>query len=251
MDVFSVLKGLFGQTAPQQDSPVVLTPTVLAPQGQMRLPAAAGPDAGQSQESAQAPVAPTAAVARPRINSALVPKGYVPGPQQTELLISMTDLLVELQAFLRMPVTYGCGLRSAEDVKRLIAQGYNPSRTSDHFYAIPMPQKDGSMYVDSCGAADVYITGLKGIFGYIVDHYLAIPDPVNRPHQIIYEVGKFSDWLHIANTPAARYGAEEGKKHISPRPLLYSPDCGKTYLPYDPLNPPALLKKSPAFKRPA
>ena len=177
-----------------------------------------------------------------------MPAGYVPGPHQVVLLEAMTALIAELQDFLGVAVKAGCGLRSDADVKRLIAQGYNPSRTSDHFYGIPMPQKDGTFYTDSCGAADLYVAGLPGLFGHIVDHFARIADPAARPHQMIYETGKFSDWLHIANAPLVAFpDAAAAKKHLSPRPLLYSFDCGKTYQVFDPLDPPAKLKKNPAF----
>ena len=171
-------------------------------------------------------------------------KSYTPGPKQQHLLEEMSKLVNELSSFIGLPITVGSGLRSAEDVVRLKSQGYNPAKKSDHFYGIPMPQDDGSMYADSVGAADLYIKGLPGLFGHIVEHYLGITDPLARPHQIIYETGHNGDWLHIANPPLAAFTHEQAAKVLSKKPLLYSFDCGKTYVVFDPANPPEKLKKS-------
>ena len=178
---------------------------------------------------------------RPTPVAMLVPAGYKPGPKQQHLLEAMVAQINELQDFLGVQIKVGCGLRTYEDIARLIAQKYNPSRTSDHFYGIPILQKDGSYYVDSVGAVDLYIWDLPKLFQKIVAFYASEPDATKRPHQIIYETGKVSDWLHIASRVSACYAPALAPKMISKRPLLYSFDCGKSYQVFDPKAPPAKL----------
>lgn len=176
----------------------------------------------------------------------LLPSGYVPGPKQQHLLEEMVLLINELQEFLGVQIRVGSGLRSAEDVNRLIKQGYNPSRTSDHFYGISVQQKNGSYYADSVGAADLYIPGLAKLFLKIVDFYGKEPDATKRPHQIIYETGKASDWLHIANRVSSAYAPALAPKMISKRPLLYSLDCGKSYSILDRKKVPTFMNEQQA-----
>jgi hypothetical protein len=171
----------------------------------------------------------------------LVPDGYKPGDRQIQLLKGIVDLKNEIETLLGLKITIGCGIRTDVDVERLIRQGYHPAKKSDHFYGIPMKQDDESIYVDSAGAADLYIKDLSKHFKTLVNHFLNEPDPTKRPRQMIYETGKVSDWLHIANKPATAW-PEAPAKHLHAKPLLYSFDCGKTYQIFDPSNPPERLR---------
>jgi hypothetical protein len=110
------------------------------------------------------------------------------------------------------------GIRSLKDLDRLIKEGYNPSRTSDHFYGfLPF----------TAGAVD-FILASGDTFNLYYDLYkkynkekdrIVLPKAEIQVGQMILEKNK-TYWIHIAN----------------PRRLFYSNTCplpGKIFLRSD------------------
>jgi hypothetical protein len=119
------------------------------------------------------------------------------------------------------------GLRTLADRDRLIKQGYNPSKTSDHFYGF-MPF--------TSGAADfVLSTGSQGTFDLYYDLYrrydktknrIVLPKTEIEVGQMILEKNK-SYWIHIANPRRMFYS---DKCPLPGKMFLKSEDNGKTYI---------------------
>ena len=173
----------------------------------------------------------------------LLPKGFVPDAPTIVLLDEAVELDNEVQDFVQRQCTPTSGLRTIDDYLRLKRNGYNPSASSDHFYGLAVPvQANNGVASGTIGATDLYIPGLKTLFGHIVNYFLTkYPNPVDRPRQMIYETGPNGDWLHIANVPSRVLSPKMALAKLHPTPILYSLDNGKSYHAYDSKNPPSEL----------
>ena len=176
----------------------------------------------------------------------LIPKGFVPDARTAVMLDEAVELCNEVQEFVQRQCTPTSGIRTLDDVARLVRGGYNPSPTSDHLFGLSVPYK-GITYTASVGAVDLYIPGLRSIFLNIVNYFLTkYPNAIDRPRQMIFETSaKGNDWLHIANVPSRVLSPKMALASLHPRPLLYSFENGKTgsYKDFDPKNPPLELSK--------
>lgn len=115
------------------------------------------------------------------------------------------------------------GVRTKADYDRLVKQGYNPSKTSDHFCGY---QIEGT---PTLGAADIQVYNCsmttKKIALYIKQ--LVLSYDVNFG-QVIYEKNPATgaEWIHLGNDPELIF-----KKGITVKrnKFLMSLDNGKTY----------------------
>jgi len=135
---------------------------------------------------------------------------------QQLMVNSLIDhILNPIEDYAGCKMTITSGLRTFQDYDRLIEQGYNPSKKSDHFFGL-MPF--------TSGAADmVYENGNQFTIDLFYDLYkrydkvrdrIIIPKADIQVGQMILEVkfdknGIPSRWIHLSN----------------PRRLFYSKDC--------------------------
>jgi hypothetical protein len=157
-----------------------------------------------------------------------------------EMLQKKIDILAENLQVVRdnigVSMTITSGVRTIADYKRLVQQGYNPSRTSDHYYGDPVPlspgtpkyDKYGRMHYYSVGAVDIVPSmDVKECFD-IVKGLVANGDC--KFGQVIYEYNPKtqSEWLHLSNDPC-QFFSEFICDCIDKRPFMQSLDNGKTY----------------------
>jgi hypothetical protein len=115
------------------------------------------------------------------------------------------------------------GFRTIEDYYRLIKEGYNPSKTSDHFFGLsPFSPKP------SLGAADIKLANCKkdllDVHAFIIELYKA---GTVKFGQIIYEKGNNNPWIHLGNDWTDIFSSKiTGNTRIR---FLCSLDNGKTY----------------------
>ena len=129
------------------------------------------------------------------------------------------------------------GVRTLVDYGRLIALGYHPSQTSDHYFgqAIPLDpvtekfKKFGSFYSFSVGAGDVIPEGVSALQVFQTAVELDRQEKVFFG-QIIYERGGVSDVerIHFGNDPDLFYQPSVCKIFKRTK-YLTSVDGGKTY----------------------
>lgn len=114
------------------------------------------------------------------------------------------------------------GARTAADIARLTAQGYHPSKTSDHLFGLVEP---------TAGACDVVpAVGAEKFFAAILPHVnravgtVQVPGlPLVKVGQIILEKNRTA-WVHISNPKKLFWPKAAGVPT-----LLRSDDNGKTY----------------------
>lgn len=149
-------------------------------------------------------------------------------------------------------VDVNSGVRTLVDYERLKKAGYNPSPTSDHFYAQPVIASGTKVHCTSVGASDLNILGLRKKFPAIVEGLFAelgTDDLMKMPMQLIYETdSKGNEWLHIANAPSVLWSVA-GVDAVRPNQrtdlgyrIKYTTDGGEHYLPYSRLNVPEYFK---------
>ena len=115
------------------------------------------------------------------------------------------------------------GVRTQDDYNRLIKQGYNPSKTSDHFCGI---QLDGN---PTLGAADIVVNNcslsLKDCVKKIIEW-----NKTNQVNfgQVIYEYNPAikKAWIHLGNDCSLIFKDCSFNKR---KKYLMSLDNGKTY----------------------
>ena len=118
------------------------------------------------------------------------------------------------------------GVRTQDDYNRLVKQGYNPSKKSDHFCGV---QLDGNV---TLGAADVIVNNcslsLKDCVKKIIEW-----DKTNQVNfgQVIYEYNPATkkDWIHLGNDWNEVF---KDSSFVSRKKYLMSLDNGKTYVDF-------------------
>lgn len=119
------------------------------------------------------------------------------------------------------------GLRTQADYIKLVNKGYNPSKTSDHYFGSVPSDKP------TIGAADVVLTNFNNDYEGIYK-ILVYSDPSYfKFGQIILEYNPSTKnyWIHFGNDP--RLVFSESIANVIPRSkYLTSKDNGKTYKPY-------------------
>lgn len=112
-----------------------------------------------------------------------------------------------LTVFLPIRLAYGkslilsSGIRSKKSYERLKAKGYNPAKTSDHFFG-----QDIDGYLLSAGAFDIVPAdkNTRSFFDFLLKHFnrktntLIFDNMSVRVGQILIEKGKVSEWVHIS-----------------------------------------------------
>lgn len=120
-------------------------------------------------------------------------------------------------------ININSGVRTQADYERLIKNGYNPSKTSDHFCGYQLQAKP------TLGAADISVKNcslsLKEIAKKIIEWD---KDGLVHFGQVIYEKNPAtgSEWIHLGNDPKLIFNfyiIVDRKKY------LMSLDNGKTY----------------------
>jgi len=144
-------------------------------------------------------------------------------------LKALAEMLQMIRAKIGKPIMVNSGVRSLADYNRLKKAGYNPSKTSDHFF---WNQPDG--YDMAVGAVDITCSS----FGKQQDFYNEVlklkRSGAIDPGQLLFEktnpmgVG----WVHIANYPNDFLSAEQMKKrsNFSLYGCGYSVNNGKSWV---------------------
>jgi hypothetical protein len=155
-----------------------------------------------------------------------------PTDYQLQLLQILADNLQLVRTFLQEFVQTGkksvsimitSGVRTQADYERLVKNGYNPSKTSDHFCGYQLTAKP------TLGAADITIKNcslsLKAIAAKIIEW-----DKAGLVHfgQVIYEKNPKtgSEWIHLGNDPKLIFNHNID---VQREKYLMSLDNGKTY----------------------
>ena len=120
------------------------------------------------------------------------------------------------------------GVRTMEDYQRLLAKGYHPAKTSDHFCGV---QIDGK---PTLGAADIRVKNctltLRQVFEKLVE--LDINGGLTFG-QIIYEKNPATgaEWIHLGNSWNELFASETVRECINKtrKKYLISLDNGVTY----------------------
>lgn len=121
------------------------------------------------------------------------------------------------------------GVRSEEDYKRLIKNGYNPSKTSDHFCGYQLLSKP------TLGAADIKVNNCSLTLQEIANMLIEMNDKGELDAgQIIFEYNPKtkSSWIHFGNDWWRIFDANfifDNNLFKSRKKYLMSLDNGKTY----------------------
>lgn len=125
-----------------------------------------------------------------------------------DMLKAMADMLQIVRDSLNKPLVVNSAVRDMDDYNRLKKNGYNPSKTSDHFY---WNTPDG--YLLAVGAADVVCPSMKQTDFYNEVLKLKYAGKI-KPGQLLYEKSKPASlgWCHIANNTDVFLTADQKKK---------------------------------------
>jgi hypothetical protein len=138
---------------------------------------------------------------------------YPVGHQPTQYQIYCWEYMKEyilnpIRRYVDVPVIATNVVRLASDYDRLVAAGYKPSQTSDHYAGLPVKLPAGRLFCESTFAADFTFAGdMKGlcrdIYRQANDEILPKIDGLDCDAigQLIYEgqapKGKPVWWIHI------------------------------------------------------
>jgi len=165
------------------------------------------------------------------------------GCRSQSMLRQLALMLQQVRNMAGRPVVVLSGARSMADYDRLLAHGYLPSPSSDHFCGqqVPTPPgtaaaaKYGGTYALSVGAADIACPGLDtpSLFNRILEMRYKGRDSAGQVFtsgQILLE--KHNDWwVHIANDPLPFLSATQLNQRglWSCGGIGYSLDSGRTF----------------------
>ena len=123
----------------------------------------------------------------------------------------------------QVSITITSGVRTQEDYQRLVKQGYNPSKKSDHFCGV---QVDGN---PTLGAADIVVNNASISLKECVRQIIKW-EQLGEVHfgQIIYEYNPNTkkSWIHLGNDWKLIFKDCSFNKK---KKYLMSMDNGKTY----------------------
>lgn len=129
-----------------------------------------------------------------------------------------------------LTMTITSGVRTNEDYNRLVAKGYNPSKTSDHFCGV---QIQGT---PTLGAADVVFGNLGVTYEKLYSKLVELCDSYKFNFgQIILEHNPATKvyWIHFGNDPSLIFDFNISRQIKGYRvKYLVSKDNGKTYEKY-------------------
>ena len=134
-----------------------------------------------------------------------------PNWQPNTLQVVMLNMLMKSLQVVRDTVgqciDVSNSVRLVEDYNRLLANGYKPSLTSDHFFGEPIrvPSKHprrplyGEYYSFSAGAADVVCAvGAEELYHVIIT--LQRKGSLPNLGQVLLETQNGDSWIHVANS---------------------------------------------------
>jgi len=157
---------------------------------------------------------------------------------QMEMVITMAGMLQTIRNRLGVAVKINNGVRVAEDYNRLVAAGYSPSQTSDHYYGYPVTITDplkvykyGKLFTYSVGAVDFRAPTMPNDGVYEIVKSLIDAQKI-KVGQLIHEYGSGMDWIHISNDPRRYYSDRFVTMYLDREKFLTSSDAGKTYQKY-------------------
>ena len=133
-----------------------------------------------------------------------------------------SDFKVNKKKDIGMVIT--SGVRTKEDYDSLVARGYNPSKTSDHFCGYSLTGNP------TLGAADVILTNFNGDYKGLFNKLVWKCGNEFHFGQLILEYNPANKryWFHFGNDPERIYGFLTDKV-ITRKKFLISNDNGKTY----------------------
>ena len=114
------------------------------------------------------------------------------------------------------------GARTMDDIKRLEAQGYHPSKTSDHLFGLMEPTAGAGDIIPACGP-ERFFDWVKKNCNPSAGTITAPSGAVVRVGQVILEKNRTS-WIHLSNPRKLFWPTAAGVPT-----LLVSLDNGKTY----------------------
>jgi hypothetical protein len=126
-------------------------------------------------------------------------------------------------------ISVNSGVRTEEDYKRLIKNGYNPSKTSDHFCGYQLSSKP------TLGAADIKVFNCSLKLQEIANMMIEMNKTGDLVvGQIIFEYNPKtkSSWIHVGNDWKHIFEASfiaDNKLFKTRKKYLMSLDNGKTY----------------------
>jgi hypothetical protein len=163
----------------------------------------------------------------------------VPSALQIFLRDSLRDRLNIVRAALGIPLQITGCYRDAAAVHDLIVRGYNPSKTSDHFWADPVPttsitmlRQYGKAFIFSAGAVDMVPKGkdVLTVFQKIVEMQKSGAVEFG---QVIYERAGEKEWVHVSNPRTLLFTPEALARAGAVKTVfLASIDGGQSYQPY-------------------
>ena len=126
-------------------------------------------------------------------------------------------------------ISINSGVRTEEDYKRLIKNGYNPSKTSDHFCGYQLLSKP------TLGAADIKVSNCSLKLQEIANMMIEMNKTGDLDvGQVIFEYNPKtkSSWIHVGNDWWRIFEASfiaDNKLFETRKKYLMSLDNGKTY----------------------
>ena len=160
----------------------------------------------------------------------------------TEYSLALVKLLAanlqvirnKLQEYAKDPnkpvtISISSGVRTQADYERLVKNGYNPSKTSDHFAGYQLLSKP------TLGAADIKVGNCKLALYEVADLIIQMKSEGEVDvGQVIWEYNPKtkSDWIHIGNDWWQIFDSEfisDNKLFTTRKEFLMSFDNGKTY----------------------
>ena len=156
-----------------------------------------------------------------------------PNDYQLALLQLLADNLQLVRDFLQefalpkktVSISISSGVRTQADYDRLVKNGYNPSKTSDHFCGLQLLSKP------TLGAADIVVKNcslsMKEIAAKIIQWD---KDGLVHFGQVIYEKNPKtgSEWIHLGNDSTLIFNYNFAQV-VKRQKYLMSLDNGKTY----------------------
>jgi len=171
-----------------------------------------------------------------------LPRTAIPPTQLYLLKALCEDVLQPVRDFLGCKIKITSGLRTTEDHRRLIAAGYSPSETSDHFFGAMVRltshrkiARFGGEYPFSVGAADIIpACGAEAAYWKMRPYFDAETGELNLPAGVV-KIGQFlleksrTYWVHVSNPATLVYSKDFAKKYLKKTPFMLSLDNGRSY----------------------
>ena len=173
------------------------------------------------------------------------PDTWVPESEYQRILIVNLAKNLQIVRSAMQPgcsLSISCGVRTSVDYDRLVASGYHPSETSDHYCgnvvsispSSPKYKKFGPDYYLSCGAADVIPKGMDIELFFKMAASLTLRG-MCKFGQVIYEqdFNKKTKWVHFSNDYSSVF-TPSIVSFLGKEKFLTTVDGGMNYTKYIP-----------------